>query len=410
MDKTRILFVKPGDKIKDCIWAIHHYAAVLSRDKRYAVYFATSNFRFHDTPDIQLFSNYPPLKRDPLIFISIVKRWLGFAKTLKTVQPDILFINNHIGAIDCLVLAAVMRMKTGKILDIRTLPDKKWKTAYYTCITPFFDFVFGLNDAILNKMVINKKSGQLPLGFDPKVFFRDKTNLVQLDHPQSDTRSSGTRPFLASHSNQRLPAAPQPDQTDQAGPAGFKARSSLYCIYFGSLDKKRKILNLVKAVEKSIEAGGVIQLTLVGSGNEESRINAYVNDKHLDTVIKLYGFMPQNRLRQIISNQHLGISYVPDTGMYQPQVPLKTVEMLACGIPVLATRTKGNQAIVKQGQNGYLTDDSVDDMAGTLTAIWEKGISSRLYQNSSESVKRMDWENIVANHLLPVLERVKHTL
>ncbi len=361
----RILFIKPGDKTKNQKWDIHNFAEEVSSKNRFEVYFLTSNFSFTNESNITVFPTYPPLKKTPELIISYFKRIFNLAKTIKRISPHIVYVNNHIGAFSSLICIRLFGKKTEAILDIRTLPDKKWKYLYYRVITASFDWVFALNNEIIKKVVCNKSNSFLPLGYDPALFY-----------------AKNLRPV-------------------------FRGEKTLNCVYYGSLDKKRKLLRLISGVLKAENTNCHIKLCIIGEGNDRDRLMKFVNETNSNQIVSFHGFMNQNRLREILLKSDLGISFVPDEGMYKPQIPLKAVEMLACGLPVLATDTEGNREIVQNGENGYISGDTSDDLSLHLQKIYKNGISESIYQNAAKSVKHLTWKTIVEIHLLPAFGKIQ---
>jgi glycosyltransferase involved in cell wall biosynthesis len=295
--KHKILFIKPGDSIKNRIWDMHHFIKEISCYKSYDVFIFTDNFEFGHNDLISVFPGYYRLPKSIGIVFVYFKRLKNLIAIIKKIKPDIIHINNHMGALDCLLCARLIRPSAKIILDIRTLPNKRYKYFYYQFITPFFHWVFALNETIIKKMVKNPNHSLLPLGFDPDIF----------------------SPSCSSRTN-------------------YRARNPMKCIYYGSLDRKRKLVLMVRGFILAIESGCDICLTIIGIGNGKDALIEEVNNSHLQDVIFFLPFSPQNKLVEIIRNHDLGISFIPNEGMYVPQVPLKTVEMLACGLPVMATQ------------------------------------------------------------------------
>ena len=95
----------------------------------------------------------------------------------------------------------------------------------------------------------------------------------------------------------------------------------------------------------------------------------------------------------------LGLSYIP-SGIYETAPALKTLEYLACGLPVLATNTHGNRMFVKQGINGFLADESL--FAQQIVEIVSQVELPEIRQNARVSVASFDWKKIVNERLLPV--------
>ena len=364
MKTTNILFIKPGEKTENQWWAVHHFALQIASDERFRACLATSNFNFDKKSKIQTFAIYPPLAKKPCFLGGYLKRVFALAKLIRKVQPHVVYVNNHIGAFGGIFVTNIFGKHIKCILDIRTLPDKKWKYLYYKTITPFFDHIFALNDDIIEKMVNNSSKSLLPLGYDPDLFFKD------------------------------------------VGRCQFKAKAVLRCLYYGSLDKKRKLLRMISGINKAVKKGCEIRLTIIGSGNNKNELLQYVSEKAMESIVTVHEFLPQHQLRKVIWNHDLGIAFVPDEGMYRPQVPLKAVEMLACGLPVIATDTKGNREIIQDGENGYIIEDDAKSVCCKMQELWKNGIADRIYHNAAKSIEHLTWQEIVKTWLSPKLREL----
>ncbi|MDA3916866.1 MAG: glycosyltransferase family 4 protein [Deltaproteobacteria bacterium] len=364
MKKTNLLFIKPGAKVQNQLWAIHHFAAQVSLRDDFTVNLATSNFSFDKKIKINTLTIYPPLAKSPYFLFGYLKRFFALAKLIKTLRPAVVYVNNHIGAAEVVFLANVLGKDTKCILDIRTLPDKKWKYFYYKVITPFFDHIFALNNDIIEKMVNNSSTSLLPLGYDPDFFFKD------------------------------------------VGKCQFSTKAVLRCLYYGSLDKKRKLLRLISGVNKAVKKGCKIRLTILGSGNSKNELLQYVSEKEMESIVTVHDFLPQHQLRKVIWDHDLGVAFVPDEGMYRPQVPLKAVEMLACGLPVIATDTNGNREIIQDSENGYIIKDDAKSVCCKMQELWENGVSEKIYQNAAKSIEHLTWHKIVKTWLSPKLREL----
>jgi glycosyltransferase involved in cell wall biosynthesis len=111
----------------------------------------------------------------------------------------------------------------------------------------------------------------------------------------------------------------------------------------------------------------------------------YVSEKEMESIVTVHDFLPQHQLRKVIWDHDLGVAFVPDEGMYRPQVPLKAVEMLACGLPVIATDTNGNREIIQDSENGYIIKDDAKSVCCKMQELWEYGVSEKIYQNAAKS-------------------------
>lgn len=70
---------------------------------------------------------------------------------------------------------------------------------------------------------------------------------------------------------------------------------------------------------------------------------------------------------------------------------LSGIEMLAAGLPIVASNVHGIVDYVKDGENGYLADpNSVEEFADAIRKLCDREIQSKLAQNCSQSVEKFD--------------------
>ena len=303
-------------------------------------------------------------------FTKLLKqRYAAINKICKSYKPDIVHMRNHLGDIISLISIKLAAPKCKVTLDIRSmstgnLSDKMFRVssfAYYR----YFDHIFALNDNILmNYAKYTRKKSVLPLGYDPYYFYCDRQENNE-----------------------------------------FKARETLNCIYYGNLSKHRKLGTMVAGFVDAIGQGCDIRLTIVGSGDDLTHLRSLVPEAQKNRIVFL-SFMEHHDLVNLLRKHQMGISYVPHDKIFEPNLPLKTVEILACGIPVIATDTVGNRILLKDGQNGYLIGEDRQAMRDTLIKIWQNGAPPNAAQEALESVKKYSWRELTEDWLLPVYEKL----
>jgi glycosyltransferase involved in cell wall biosynthesis len=173
-------------------------------------------------------------------------------------------------------------------------------------------------------------------------------------------------------------------------------------VYVGSLDRKRRIEEMVEAVSLAA-ADLAVSLDIYGYGDRERRVRQAIEERGMTRVIAVHDAVHQAELFQRLSEHDIGLAYVPRVP-YDSALPLKTLEYLACGLPVVATDTIGNRMVVQPGVNGLLVDEDPRAFGAGIrelaTAAW--WWSAR--QNARPSVESFDWESIVSHRLLPLYQ------
>lgn len=146
-----------------------------------------------------------------------------------------------------------------------------------------------------------------------------------------------------------------------------------------------------------------IQLIIGGSINKQ--VQESINKMQLNKNIKFLGHVPD--LNQFMRSSHACI--IPsllDAG------PATVAEALYCGLPVITTEGCGSKTLIKNGENGFVVPVSdADSIAEKIQwfinnqdKIEEMGIKAK---QSIEAIENSNQNEILANHIIEVIEKLK---
>jgi glycosyltransferase involved in cell wall biosynthesis len=95
---------------------------------------------------------------------------------------------------------------------------------------------------------------------------------------------------------------------------------------------------------------------------------------------------------------------VPINDIYDCQPPTKTFEYLSAGMPVLATKTRENAAVITE-RNGLLIDDTPQAFHEGLKKLMG---NARAYRSDEirRDALRHSWQAIVQFNLIPYINSV----
>jgi glycosyltransferase involved in cell wall biosynthesis len=117
--------------------------------------------------------------------------------------------------------------------------------------------------------------------------------------------------------------------------------------YVGRLVTEKGIGTLLAAFEKQTAATA---LTLMGEGPLLGPLETWLRDSPLRDRVTLMGYVPPNRLRDLLLGAALLI--VPST--WQEPLGLVVLEAMACGVPVVASAVGGIPEMIQHGVTGSL--------------------------------------------------------
>lgn len=180
---------------------------------------------------------------------------------------------------------------------------------------------------------------------------------------------------------------------------------ALHLLYVGTLTGRRiedTLLGLRYFLDEH-ERPATVRYDIVGSGRyqEEAALREHIEKLGLADIVVLHGFVHHNELDGFLGRANVGVSYVPITPYYDVQPATKTYEYLLAGLPVLATRTKENSAVVSDSC-GVLIDDNPREFARGLHEI-RRLAGSLDPQVVRHSARAYTWKAIVDENFAPYL-------
>lgn len=171
-------------------------------------------------------------------------------------------------------------------------------------------------------------------------------------------------------------------------------------IYTGHLHPARNLSTLLEGVSIAAEGVQDLECVILGDGAARNDLQSRATELGIGDQVEFVGAVPHEDIPRWLAAADIGLGYVTDKPQYRHQPPIKTVEYLATGLPVVGTSTVGNRQFVGPDQ-GVLTPDTPEAFGNGL-----RKVGRRLGEFPSdalrESVARYDYEYIVENDLLPI--------
>lgn len=166
-----------------------------------------------------------------------------------------------------------------------------------------------------------------------------------------------------------------------------------------SLKTGYKIDTLIRAAGLLRDQGIAFSLVIAGDGPERQSLEKLVADLRLEQVVRFAGFVPNDDLPALLSQQTLYVSLIPSDG-----VSASLLEAMVVGLCPIVPDNAANRQWIQPGENGTLLDDLSPEaiargirQAGTDLTLRERAwqqnpqmVSERadLYRNSQSYVER----------------------
>jgi glycosyltransferase involved in cell wall biosynthesis len=160
-------------------------------------------------------------------------------------------------------------------------------------------------------------------------------------------------------------------------------------VYIGRLSLGRGLRTLI-GLGRSL--AGVARVELAGDVDLDMR--AELEEAVADGSVEWLGFVPNDRVGEILAGASVGLSLLTDDPNYRGSMPSKVVEYLAHGVPVVATPLPTVVALVEEEGGGLLVP--FEDLDATLAAVRrileEPGLHDTLASQGVTAAARRTWE------------------
>lgn len=286
--------------------------------------------------------------------------------------------------------------------SIKILPQRhKMPSLLYSFLLPFFYYkelkkvdvlktnqVHGSWAAVIAKILFRKKlvvrqGRQWSIFAEKQGVKKWKMHLIyfleKLAYKNADAiivASKGEEEFIKGKYNislEKIRYIPNYIDTDLFMPLNINKENRICCV--AKLENQKNLFNLIKAVSDL-----KIKLVIFGNGSLKEELENFA--KNLNANVEFLGN---------ISNKELPIELNKSKLFALPSFyegcPKAILEAMACGLPVIGTEVDGTNEIIKQKENGYLAETSVDSIKKAIKEILnDKGLQEKISQNARKTI------------------------
>lgn len=182
-------------------------------------------------------------------------------------------------------------------------------------------------------------------------------------------------------------------------------RAILRYLYIGTLNKNRRLKNMIEAFSWVYAKNHAVRLSIAGEGNDRARLERLTKRRRLAHVVSFLGAVPFANIPRLLARVDCGLNYVPITAWFNPQPSLKTLEYLATNLPVVATATAGNRAVWDGLPRQLLTGDKPEQFADGMLYV-SQNIKTLKQTDFRAKAIPFDWSRIVKKNLIPFYRQI----
>ena len=188
---------------------------------------------------------------------------------------------------------------------------------------------------------------------------------------------------------------------DQALLKEFDLDGKVVLGFLGSFYGYEGLDLIIKALPAILKFIPNAVLLLVGGGPQEKNLKALVKSLGLEKHVIMPGRVRHDVVTRYYSLVDLLVYPRKSMRLTELVTPLKPLEAMAQGIPVLASDVGGHKELIENGTNGWLFEsDNIDALAAsTIKVLSERDSWPALVANGRNYVEQVrNWKNSVSNY------------
>lgn len=166
---------------------------------------------------------------------------------------------------------------------------------------------------------------------------------------------------------------------------GIERNKKFIVLYLGALTVRKGLLYLFQAIESLKIPGDDFELWFIGQVHEE--VKPYL-EKYKKDNWKIFGHINHYDLHEKLAMCDVGIHPSIEEGL-----SMVIVQMLASGIPVIATTNTGGEDVIEDSVNGFIIPiRSPEAIAEKLEYLYYNPEKLELMKESTQNLSDMSWD------------------
>ncbi|ELY45579.1 glycosyltransferase family 4 protein [Natronorubrum sulfidifaciens] len=169
----------------------------------------------------------------------------------------------------------------------------------------------------------------------------------------------------------------------------YDLKSEYILLYMGSMAPRRKLEFLFDMVD-FIPSSYDIALVMVGGRFESNRerLRKKVQERNLCNEVTFTGWLSDRKMIQsAVIAADIGLSPFPTKSILRTNAPIKTLEYMSLGTPVVASKTPDQQEVLSASGAGLAVEHSVETFSNAIIQILDSpGVKNQMGDHGKEYI------------------------
>lgn len=175
-------------------------------------------------------------------------------------------------------------------------------------------------------------------------------------------------------------------------------------LYMGRLGREKGVHNLISAMKEIFTIHPETELVIAGKGDEKENLKKQAKELNIEEKVLFKGYV--ENVKKLYQKAYL----VVFPSIWMENCPLATLEAMACGKAVIASKIGGFADIIEDGKNGFLVNpNNIKELASAITKLLENTeLTLKTGHAAQKASERYDL-NIYLENLLGLYKEALHT-
>lgn len=164
--------------------------------------------------------------------------------------------------------------------------------------------------------------------------------------------------------------------------------------FSGHITKSKGLDTLVRSAKIVVQKHGNVRFLIIGDGPFMKETVAFTEGSGLNEVFRFVGFVPQELVAEYLSLADICVAPYGPMAFFKvslPETPLKVVEYMAMGKPVVMSKISDENVIAWSGGGSLVTPGDVSELASSIINFVE---DEELRKNIGEKGRKYLEENL----------------
>ena len=176
---------------------------------------------------------------------------------------------------------------------------------------------------------------------------------------------------------------------------GEKSYDKKVILFSGAMYDHRGIDVLLEIASKVIESIPEVKFVLLGDGPELNKLKEIVDRKNISKNVIFKGWIDRDRIPMELKNATIGIGPLKLTTVTKNALPIKILEYMASGLPILAKNGTLPNDVLDNGKNGFLIDSNEELEKKIIILLNDLELNKQMSKKSIQMIQKFSWDKVI---------------